>query len=269
MTFTVPYFLSYGSTSTTTRPITNFASIIDMESVSKSTYNALVLQLQRRMTNGLSLQTNYTWSRATDYGQQFATFAASFMTVSNPFDLSFDKGLSGNNIPHKFVGSAVWVPATFFHTANSGVSKAIFSGLQISPIVVISSGYAITPSIPSTFPPSFSTPSNTLFGAGGVLTIPQLRNIYRRPYTATVDLRISKKIRFNDHMSLDLLAEGFNIVNRSNVAGTNAVNASYISTINFNTGVLTYNPTFGQVNAINNSTVFTPRQIQLGARFHF
>ena len=85
----------------------------------------------------------------------------------------------------------------------------------------------------------------------------------------TVDLRISKKIRFNDHMSLDLLAEGFNIVNRSNVAGTNAVNASYISTINFNTGVLTYNPTFGQVNAINNSTVFTPRQIQLGARFHF
>ena len=90
--FTVPYFLSYATTNaTTTRPITNFASIIDMESVSKSDYNALVLQLQRRMTNGLSMQANYTWSQATDYGQQFGTFAASFMTVSNPFDLRPDK----------------------------------------------------------------------------------------------------------------------------------------------------------------------------------
>ena len=125
-TFTLPYFLSYGTTSTTTRPITNFASIIDMESVSKSRYNALVLQIQRRMTNGLSVQANYTRSRSIDYGQQFGTFAASFMTVSDPFDLSYDKGYSGNDIPHKFVGSAVWIPATTFHLAKTGVANAIF-----------------------------------------------------------------------------------------------------------------------------------------------
>ncbi len=99
--FTIPYFLSYGNTSTTTRPITNFASIINMESVSKSRYHALVLQLQRRMTNGLSAQVNYTRSRARDTGQQFGTFASSFMNVSNPFDLSYDESYSGNNIPHK------------------------------------------------------------------------------------------------------------------------------------------------------------------------
>ena len=241
-----------------------------MESVSKSSYNALVIQLQRRMTNGLSLQSNYTWSKAIDYGQQFATFAASFMTVSDPFDLSFDKGLSGNNIPQKFVGSAVWVPATFFHMAKTGVSRAIFGDLQISPIVVISSGYAINPSIPTAFPPSFSTVSNTLFGAGGVLTVPYLRNVYRRPHTVTADLRVSKRIRFNEHMNLELLAEGFNIFNRSNVT---AVNSSYISFINFGTtsqvGVLTYNPTFGSTTTINNTIIFAPRQIQLGVRFHF
>ena len=265
-TFTVPYFLSYGTTSTTTRPITNFASIIDMESVSKSRYNALVLQLQRRMTNGLSVQTNYTWSQASDYGQQFGTFAASFMTVSNPFDLSYDKSLSANNIPHKFVGSAVWRPAEFFKLAKTGVARAIFGELQISPIFVISSGYALTASIPSTFPPSFSTPSNTLFGAGGVLGIPMLRNVYRRPYTTTTDLRISKRIRLNEHMRIELLAEGFNIFNRANVTG---VNNSYISSINFTTGDLTYNPTFGTTTTINNTITLSPRQIQLGARFHF
>ncbi|HEV7645435.1 MAG TPA: carboxypeptidase regulatory-like domain-containing protein [Pyrinomonadaceae bacterium] len=265
-TFTVPFFLSYGNTSTTTRPITNFSSIIDMESVSSSEYKALVLQIQRRMTSGLSLQGNYTWSKATDFGQQFATFAASFMTVSDPFDLSFDEGLSGNNIPHKFVASAVWVPATTFNLAKSGVGKAIFGDLQVSPIFVVSSGYGLQATIPTTFPPSFSTPSNTLFGAGGVIGIPFLRNVYRRPHYMTTDLRISKRISFTEHMKLEILAEGFNIFNRSNVTG---VNTTYISNINFTTGVLTYNPTFGSTTTINNSTNLAPRQIQLGVKFHF
>jgi hypothetical protein len=271
-TFTVPYFLSYGNTSTTTRPITNFASIIEMQSVSKSRYHALVLQLQRRMTNGLSVQSNYTRSRARDTGQQFGTFASSFMNVSNPFDLSYDESYSNNNIPHKFVASAVWRPAEFFNIARTGVARAIFGDLQISPIVVVSSGYGLTASIPSTFPASFSTPSNTLFGAGGVLGIPSLRNVYRRPYTTTTDLRISKRIRFNENMNLELLAEGFNIFNRSNVTG---VNNTYISNINFTTGVLTYNsgsattPAFGATTTINNTITLAPRQIQLGLRFHF
>jgi hypothetical protein len=264
--FTVPYFLSYGNTSTTTRPITNFSSIIDIESVSKSRYHALVLQLQRRMTNGLSVQANYTRSRAIDYGQQFGTFAASFMTVSNPFDLSYDKSYSSNNIPHKFVASAVLRPAEIFGIAKTGVARAIFGDLQVSPIFVISSGYALPASIPTSFPPGFSTPSNTLFGAGGVIGIPFLRNVYRRPYYTTTDLRISKRIRFNENMRLELLAEGFNIFNRSNVTG---VNTTYISNINFTTGVLTYNPTFGSTTTINNSTNLAPRQIQLGARFNF
>lgn len=270
-TFTVPFFLSYGAAgvpgnTTNVRPITNFSSIIDLESVSKSRYDALVLQIQRRMTNGLSLQANYTRSKAIDYGQQFATFAASFMTVSNPFDLSYDKGYSGNDIPHKFVASAVWRPAEFFHLAKTGLARAIFGDLQMSPIVIVSSGYAISGTIPTTFPPSFSTPSNTLFGAGGVLTVPSIRNVYHRPYTTTTDLRISKRIRFNEHMRLELLAEGFNIFNRSNVTG---VNTSYISNINFTTGVLTYNPSFRTTTTVNNTITLAPRQVQFGVKFHF
>jgi hypothetical protein len=225
-----------------------------------------VLQFQRRMTNGWSVQSNYTWSRAIDYGQQFGTFAASFMTVSNPFDLSYDKNYSANNIPHKFVASGVFRPAEFFGLAKTGWTNAIFGDLQFSPIFVIASGYAMPASIPATFPASFSTPSNTLFGAGGVLGIPFLRNVNRRPYTTTTDLRVSKRIRFTENMRLELLAEGFNIFNRSNVTG---VNTTYISNINFTTGVLTYNPNFGSTTTINNTITLAPRQIQLGARFHF
>jgi hypothetical protein len=192
------------------------------------------------------------------------------MTVSNPFDLSYDKSYSANNIPHKFVASGVFRPAEFFGLSKNGVIGAIFGDLQFSPIFVISSGYSLTAAIPSTFPPSFSTPSNTLFGAGGVLGVPFLRNVYRRPYTTTTDLRISKRIKFTEHMRLELLAEGFNIFNRSNVTG---VNNSYISNINFTTGVLTYNASattpFRSTTSINNTTTLAPRQIQLGVRFHF
>ncbi len=67
-----------------------------------------------------------------------------------------------------------------------------------------------------------------------------------------------------------MLAEGFNIFNRSNVT---AVNTSYISNINFgattDVGVLTYNPLYGAVNTVNNTTIFAPRQIQFGLRLHF
>ncbi|CAN5614339.1 hypothetical protein BH10ACI3_BH10ACI3_00830 [soil metagenome] len=269
-TFSVPFTLSYGNTSTTTRPITNFASIIDMESISKSTYNALVIQVQRRLTGGLAINSNYTWAKATDYNQQFGTFAASFMNISDPFDLSYDKGPSANNIPHKFVASGVFIPAAFFHMKKGGVTGAIFDGLQFSPIFVVSSGYAMGASIPSGFPPSFSTPSNTLFGNGGVLGIPFLRNVNHRPYTWTADLRVTKKIRINEHMRLELLVEGFNIFNHVNVTN---VNTSYISNINFKTtsetGILTYNPLYGSVNTVNNSTTLAPRQIQYGVRFHF
>ena len=80
----------------------------------------------------------------------------------------------------------------------------------------------------------------------------------------------SKRIHFTEHMSLELLAEGFNIFNKSNVTG---VNTSYISSINFGTtaqtGVLNYNPAYGSTTSINNTIIFSPRQIQLGARFHF
>jgi hypothetical protein len=67
-------------------------------------------------------------------------------------------------------------------------------------------------------------------------------------------------------MKIELLAEGFNIFNRSNVT---AVNTAYISTINFTTGVLTYNSGFLSTSTINNTGTLAPRQIQFGAKFRF
>ncbi len=51
------------------RPNTAFAQITEIRSNIFSKYHALVLQANRRLTDGLQFQTNYTLSRASDNGQ--------------------------------------------------------------------------------------------------------------------------------------------------------------------------------------------------------
>ncbi|MDQ3322386.1 MAG: hypothetical protein M3525_08150, partial [Acidobacteriota bacterium] len=61
---------------------------------------------------------------------------------------------------------------------------------------------------------------------------------------------------------LELLAEGFNVFNRTNVFGVN-------STLYARSGnTLTFNPNFGQVTGAD-STLYRERQIQFAARFQF
>jgi hypothetical protein len=66
-------------------------------------------------------------------------------------------------------------------------------------------------------------------------------------------------------MSLELLAEGFNIFNHSNFTGIR----DQIYTLTTATNTLVYDTTYLTPTTINNTINFTPRQVQLGARFHF
>jgi hypothetical protein len=254
--FSTPFFAG-------ARPISNFGSIIQVESTSKSRYDGLVLQFNRRMTHGVQFQTNYTFSHATDYGQQAGTFAPSFPTVTNPFDRSLDKGRSDFDIRHHFVASMVWSVGESFGLARTSVGKTLFGSFQISPIVNISSGRPVTPFVSAS--PTGGT-SSGLLGSGGPQRLWFLpRGVDSRPTTATVDLRLSKRIKFTENMNLELLAEGFNIFNRSNVTGITDQEYTFSSSTN----TLFFQPAYLTPTTINNTINLAPRQIQLGARFHF
>jgi hypothetical protein len=256
LSFATPFFAG-------PRPISNFLGIIEVQSTSKSRYDGLVLQANRRMTHGLQFQTNYTFSHATDYGQQAGTFAPSFPTVSNPFDRSIDKGRSDFDVRHHFVASMVWSVGETFGLARSSMGKALFGSFEVSPIVNISSGRPVTPFISAS--PTGGTSSGLLGSGGPQRTFFLPRGFQSRPATGTVDLRLSKRIRFSESMNLEFLAEGFNIFNRSNVTGITDQEFTFSSatnTLNFQSNYLT--PT-----TINNTINLSPRQIQLGLRFHF
>ena len=254
-TFTTPFFSG-------PRPISNFGSIIEVQGSAKSSYHALVIQANRRFSNGLQFQTSYTWANAKDQGQQLGTFAPTFPTVSNPFDRSVDDGRSDLDIKHRFVASAVWDIGDSLGW-ESGVAGAIFKGLQLAPIVSISSGRSVTGFVSAS--PSGGTSSGLLGSGGPQRTFFRPRGEESRPSTATVDLRASKRIFFGETMSLEILGEAFNLFNRSNFTGI--MDRVYTFTVASNT--LVFDPTYLTPTTINNTINYTPRQIQLGVRFHF
>jgi hypothetical protein len=260
--FTTPFFAG-------ARPISNAAAIIEVQSTSKSRYHALVLQANRRLTQGLQFQSSYTFSKAIDQGQQLGTFAPSFPTVSNPFDRKVDEGRSDLDIRHHFVASGVWEIGKSFGLEKSTVGQAIFRDFLISPIVHISSGRPVTGFVSAS--PTGGTSSGLLGSGGPQRTFFVPRGSASRPGTETVDLRISKRFHFAEKMNLEVLAEAFNIFNHSNVTGI----TDSLFTFNAANNTLTSNTTSDRVQpfltptTINNTIIFTPRQVQLSVRFHF
>src|SRR5262249_41616621 len=101
-TITVPLF-------TGPRPNPNFSGITDIVANINSSYNALVLQLNKRLSQGLQFQNSYTWSHAIDFNQNSTTFT-DFNDMFDPFNARADRGSSRFDIRHRFVSSIVWQP---------------------------------------------------------------------------------------------------------------------------------------------------------------
>ena len=250
---TVPVF-------TGARPNTNFGRITEIRSTIESEYYGLVLQANRRLTDGLQFQASYTISKARDNGQTSQTFTSPNVPL-NPFDLDLEWGTSNLDIPHRFVASAIYAPGTLFGVGkNSSMGRAIFGGFTISPILTIQSG---RPYSAGTSGNAGTATSQGLIGAGGDQRLPNVeRNSFRLPYAVNVDLRISRRFRLTETANLEILAEGFNIFNRTNI--TNLGTRAYVlSGTN-----LTFDPLFGVPSEAGNS-IFRERQIQFAARFQF
>jgi hypothetical protein len=268
----------------TVRPNASFGRITQVRSTVESEYTGLVLQLNRRLTDGLQFQTNYTFSRAKDNGQGSQTFTSPNVPL-NPFDYSLEGGRANFDIPHRFVASVVWNPD--FFSADNKVGHAIFNGFTIAPIIQIASGRVNSAGVSGNAPACTTAAvcggsaltaaaSTGIFGAGGDNRFPIFsRNAFRFPKTMNVDLRISRRFNFGETKNIEVLAEGFNIFNRVNVTnrGTRLYSISTATAANapgvpVGSPILIFDPTFLVPNEAGN-TIFRERQIQLAVRFEF
>jgi hypothetical protein len=277
-TFSLPRF--------TARPNASFGRMTEIRSSIKSEYEAVVFQINRRFTDGLQFQVNYTESRATDNGQGSQTFTSPNVPL-NPFDYSLEEGRTDFDIPHRFVASAVWSPTFISSTSDNKAARWLLNGWTFSPIVQISSGRPnsafLSGNAPACTNPALcggvalsAAISTGVLGAGGANRVPQLvRNSFRFPKTANVDFRVSRRFNIKENMNLEILGEGFNIFNRQNITnrGTTAYSVTTATAANapgvpVGSPIFLADSTFLVPNEAGN-TIFRERQIQFAVRFQF
>jgi len=270
-TFTEPYFgvpanasgkapLSGG----TGRPNTAFGAITNISDSVDSKYNALVVSVNRRFYKGFQVQSSYTYSHSTDFGQSSQTFTAS-NNVLNPFNLAGELGRSNFDIRHKFNAGVVWTPDVY--KGESHILKTLANGYTISPQVGVASGAPFTPLISGNAPtqPGFVsfTGGTGVLADGGTNRVPWLApNSFQMPRTADVDLRLQKEFELRESWKLILSGDAFNLFNHNNVTGVDTQMYTIAGTS------LNFNPHFG-VPTSSSNTLIAQRQIQVGIRLNF
>jgi hypothetical protein len=269
---TMPYY--------TTRPTTAFGSMTDIFSGINGTYNALVAQFTHRMNKNIEFNANYTWAHAIDYNQNESTFTDT-NDLFDPFNLKLEKGNSIYDVPSRFVFNAIGTTPWKLE----GWKGVLANGWEIAPLYQVQDGlpYSLTTSGGSPFSGNFAPLfTGNINGSGGRNNLPVFqRNTFRNPRTQVMDLRISKHFTFREKYGMELLGEAFNLFNHFNVTGISTLGyrtacqlnaglpANTACTPATGTAVLNYQTAFGQVTNANSNFAYSPRQVQLGARFTF
>ncbi len=242
------------------RPNPSYGSMTSIFSGVNSKYNAMTIQLNRRMSRKVQFNANYTWSHALDFGQNESTFTDT-NDLLDPFNLKKEYGNSNFNVPNRFVFSAI--AESPWH--RNGWMNYLVSGWEIAPIYQIQNGLPFSLVTTGNAPGGLSSGIDGSNGRKGIDVIG--RNTFHFPRTQVVDLRISKKFTFAENYKIEVLGEGFNLFNRTNFTGVNTLGYRIGGTAAAPT--LTFNAPFGTFTNANSNFAYSSRQVQIGVRFLF
>jgi hypothetical protein len=139
-------------------PYLGYGQIVTGTPTFTSNYNSLQASMTRRVSQGLTLQLAYTWSKNLTnmpYDRGYTTY--------NTYNYRMSYGPSSYNMPHVLVASYVY-DLPFFRN-QTGFTGHLLEGWEISGITTIESGQSITitqsgdpfnsadfPGIPGTYP---------------------------------------------------------------------------------------------------------------------
>lgn len=260
------------------RPNPTYGSMTKIFSAVNSNYNAMTVQLNRRMSHFLQFNANYTWSHSLDFGQNETTFTDT-NDLLDPFSLNKEYGNSNFNVPNRFVFSAI--AESPWH--KDGWLNYLVSGWTLAPIYQIQNGLPFSLVTTGNAPGGLSSGINGSNGRKGIDVIG--RNTFNLPRTQVVDLRISKRITIAEHYKFEILGEGFNLFNHTNLTSAQTLGYRIVTTgtvptsggtTNCGTGIgtspapcLSFNSPFASPTNANSNFAYSSRQIQIGVRFLF
>jgi hypothetical protein len=151
---------------------THFGSVRGMFYQGRSYYNAMELQLAKRMSHGFQVQGTYTWAKSIDTSSATVAGDAFGNSISSLdwFDMKLTRGLSDFNAGRTFVVNGTWdLPSPKSWT---GVGRWLSSGWELGLIFTASDGVPFTPTFGTGGDPANTNSSddfafpNRLRGAG-------------------------------------------------------------------------------------------------------
>ena len=246
---------------------------------SNSTFHALELSARRTMRAGLLVSANYMWSHAINDGS-LGGGETDAITPENVFCRACERASSASDIRHFFTLNSVYeIPyrarllrAVFRGWSLSGIATArsgrpvnitisrsasvVPGGYSMTQRPDLVAGVSLTPTAGSTpaqwfNPAAFAVPAPGTWGNAG-------RNLGRGPSLYQIDLGITRRIALNERVRLEIRAEAFNLLNRSQLGDP--------------VGDVTVPSQFGVIQSTINTTPIgsgTPRQIQFMMRLSF
>jgi hypothetical protein len=122
-----------------------FSSIRGMFYQGRSYFNALELQLAKRMSHGFQMQGTYTWGKSMDTSSATLAGDAFGNSISslNWFDMKLTRGLSDFNASRALVLNGTWeIPSA---KSWSGPAKWAADGWELGLIFTVSDGVPFTP----------------------------------------------------------------------------------------------------------------------------
>jgi Carboxypeptidase regulatory-like domain len=218
-----------------------------------SVYHGLTVNVTKRFSHGVELLSSYTYSHSIDD-------STDLQTLLEPQDSRFpnvERSNSDNDQRHRWVTSAVFQSPSA--KQGDGAWKHFTGDFTLAPIIEVSSGRPYTlitgtdfrldlgassgrPSVGTGGAPSnfihgttFAVPNNCLTNAGTPFSVPGVTtlgfgcdgNLGRNPFVTPnffqFDLRLSRRFAMGERVKLDVIADGFNLLNRQNIAAVNQV----------------------------------------------
>jgi Carboxypeptidase regulatory-like domain/TonB-dependent Receptor Plug Domain/TonB dependent receptor len=232
-TFTTPVYL------VSDKIDPRYSRLIGVDNGGNSYYNALAVQLQRRLAHGFQGGLAYTWGHAID--DNMGNAGGNLFLGNNAPSTLFNGDYHGNHGDssldqrQRLVINWIYSP-TFTHRTDA-VSRLLINNWQLANITTIATGQpsneslSISNTLTAAQITALGLPSNlaftnTLNGFGGSSQVPFLGiNTLRLPNSYKTDARLSKILPFTERFRATLNFEVFNLTNTPTFTGL--VNRGY------------------------------------------
>ncbi len=205
-------------------------------------YHGGTLELKKRFSHHFTVMANYTYSKAIDDSSDFSYWA------NNQLQPGAERSLSSFDQRHKVVVAGI---------IDSPIKSHGLGGFELAPVLQYNSSRPF-----GLFSGTDVNGDHTNFadrppGVG--------RNTGIGPNYLNVNLRISRRFKLGERSSIQVMAEAFNLANRTNYSNVNDfVGASFAPPfqVHGNAHLL-------PDQALGFTADYPKREIQLGARFSF